>query len=103
MYTASGPWRTLKPLPGRIGLVSIDLAIQAGDMGALDAKEVAVTLSNRAAGIEPIRRSAIRINEAEWRVDDLTLPAAGTWTAKIDILVSDFDQITPEGRFLVGK
>lgn len=82
--------------PGRAGPVSISLAIQDGDFGALDAKTVTVTLTNPAAGIEPIRREARHIDGVVWRVDGLTLPVSGTWQAKVDILVTEFSQVTLE-------
>jgi copper transport protein len=82
--------------------LSVDLGIQAGDTGPLEAREVRVTLANNPAGIEPIRRPATRINETEWRVDNITIPVAGSWTVKVDILVSDF-QITIEGTVRVPQ
>ncbi len=85
--------------PGGPGPVAVSLAIQSGDFGLLDAKSVTLTLTNPAAGIEAIRREAKHLDGALWRIDDLILPAPGKWTAKIDILVTDFDQVTLEQSF----
>jgi copper transport protein len=87
--------------PGAAGPVAVSLAIQSGDFGLLDAKAVTLTLTNPAAGIEAIRREASHLDGALWRVDGLVLPAPGTWTARIDILVSDFDQVSLEQSFTV--
>lgn len=77
--------------PGHAGPVSIDITILTGDFGPLDAKELTVVLSNRLAGIEPIRRAAKKGADAVWRVDDLLVPVPGRWHLRLDILVSDFD------------
>jgi copper transport protein len=85
--------------PGRAGAVAISLSVLDGEFGPLPAKEVTVTLSNPAAGLEPIRKQAVQVDGAAWRVDGLTVPVAGRWSAKVDILVSDFDQITLQDAF----
>jgi copper transport protein len=80
--------------PGRAGPVSVSLAIQDGEFAELPAKAVTLTLSNPAAGIEPIRREARHLDGVIWRVDGLIVPAPGVWNAKVDILVSEFSQVT---------
>lgn len=87
--------------PGAAGPVAVSLAIQSGDFGLLDAKSVTLTLTNPAAGIEAIRREAMHLDGALWRVDGLVLPAPGAWTARVDILISDFDQVRLEQSFTV--
>jgi copper transport protein len=87
--------------PGRPGPVSVSLAIQDGDFGPLDAKAVTLTLSNPAAGIEPIKREAKHLDGVIWRVDDLVLPAPGTWQVRVDILVTEFSQVTLEAPLTV--
>lgn len=77
--------------PGKAGPVTVSTVIMTGDFGPLDAREVTLVFSNPSAGIEPIRRAAFKPGDGTWRVDDLVLPVAGTWTLRIDILVSDFD------------
>lgn len=87
---------TLTLMPGRAGPLSVEIALQTGDFGALAAKEVRATFGNAAAGIEPIRRPATETGGV-WRIDDLTLPVAGTWTVRLDVLVSDFETLRLEG------
>jgi copper transport protein len=67
-----------------------------GAFQALTAKEVTLVLANPAAGIEPMRRSAAHAGEANWRVDGLSVPVAGRWNVRVEILVSDFDKVTVE-------
>jgi copper transport protein len=87
--------------PGRVGPVSISLAIQDSAFGPLDAKAVTVSLSNPVAGIEPIRRAAVHLDGVIWRVDDLILPAPGVWQVKVDVLVTEFSQVTLEAPVTV--
>ncbi len=82
--------------PGRAGPVHASIVIMTGDFGPLDAKGVTLVLSNPAAGIEAIRREAKKPGDGTWRVDDLLLPIPGRWTARIDILVSDFELVKLE-------
>jgi copper transport protein len=76
--------------PGRAGPVTASIVVLTGDFGPLDAKEVTLVLSNSAAGIEPIRRKAAKSDDGSWRVDGLIIPVPGRWTARIDVLISDF-------------
>lgn len=80
--------------PGRAGLVRADIALMTGDFGALDAKEVRLTLENKAAGIEAISRAATKGDDAVWHVPQILVPAAGVWSVEVEILIDDFDQIT---------
>lgn len=77
--------------PGRTGPVTATIVVLTGDFGPLDAKEVTLVLSNPAAGIEPIGRKAAKSDDGSWRVDGLIIPVPGRWTARIDVLISDFE------------
>jgi copper transport protein len=77
--------------PGRAGPVDVSAIIMSGDFGPLAAKEVTLVFANPAAGIEPIRRPASNPGDGTWRIDGLLLPVAGTWTVRLDILISDFE------------
>ena len=87
---------TLTLTPGRAGPITVEVALATADFGALPAKEVRVTFANPAAGIEPIRRPATE-TEGVWRIDGLTLPVAGVWTVRLDVLVSDFETLRLDG------
>jgi copper transport protein len=77
--------------PGRAGPVAASIIVMTGDFGPLDAQEVTLVLSNPSAGIEPIRRKAAKAGDGSWRVDGLIIPVPGRWTARIDVLLSDFE------------
>ena len=78
--------------PGRAGPVTATIELMDGEANALQAKEVTLALSNPAAGIEPLRRSATRSGDGTWQIRDLTIPVAGRWTVRVDALISDFDK-----------
>ncbi|WP_192259206.1 copper resistance CopC/CopD family protein [Mesorhizobium caraganae] len=82
--------------PGHTGEVTASIVIMTGDFGPLDAKEVTLVLSKPDSGIEPIKRPATKPGDSSWRVDNLVIPVPGRWTARLDILVSDFDIVKIE-------
>jgi copper transport protein len=67
-----------------------------GEFGPLDAKAVTLVLSKPDSGIEPLKREATKPGDGTWRVDGLVIPVAGRWTARLDILISDFDMVQIE-------
>jgi copper transport protein len=73
-----------------------DLVILDGEFRPLAAKEVALVLANPSAGIEPMRRTALRGAEDVWRVADLRIPVMGRWTLRVEVLISDFDKAVIE-------
>ncbi len=87
--------------PGRVGAVDVSAIIMTGDFGPLEAKEVTFVFANPAAGIEPFRRAATRPGDGSWRADGVTLPLPGTWSVRIDILVSDFELIRLNGEIAI--
>ncbi len=87
--------------PGRVGAVDVSAIIMTGDFGPLEAKEVGFVFANSAAGIEPFRRAATRPGDGSWRADGVTLPLPGTWSVRIDILVSDFELIRLNGEIAI--
>lgn len=82
--------------PGRAGAVLAEIRLKREDLTPLPAREVRLTLSNKAAGIEPIVRPG-RQDDATWRIEGLVVPIPGRWEAEITVLVSDFDQIVLDG------
>lgn len=83
-------------IPGHAGPVSASITIMTGDFGPLDAKAVTLVLSKPDSGIEPLKREATKPGDGTWRVDGLVIPVAGRWSARLDILVSDFDMVQIE-------
>lgn len=82
--------------PGHVGPVAASIVIMTGDFGPLDAEQVTLVLSKPDSGIEPIKRAATKPGDGSWRVDDLVVPVPGRWTARLDILVSDFEMVKIE-------
>jgi copper transport protein len=83
---------------GRASLQVLD-----GEFQPLAVKEVTLVLANPSAGIEPMRRTATRAEEAgarpgpmNWRIEDLRIPVAGRWNVRVELLVSDFDKVMIE-------
>lgn len=77
--------------PGRAGPASVSIALLDDAFGPLAAKEVRLSIANRAAGIEAVERAAVRQPDGSWLVDGLTVPVAGRWSVELEILVSDFE------------
>lgn len=84
--------------PRATGVARASIVIMTGDFSGLDAKEVQLTLENRAAGIEAISRPATKGNDAIWRADNVPVPAGGRWDVRVEILVNDFEKITLDGQ-----
>jgi copper transport protein len=91
----------LSVTPGRAGPVTASIFVATGDLQPLEAMEVTLTLADPAAGIEPMRRTASRQGDGSWRVEGLTIPVAGRWSVRVDILVSDFDLVTLEDDLVI--
>ena len=72
------------------------LTVLDGEFRTLAVKEVTLVLANEAAGIEAIRRRAVREDVQAWRVDGIHVPLAGRWTVGVEVLVSDFERVTVE-------
>jgi copper transport protein len=84
--------------PGQAGLVRAEVIIMTGDFGGLDAKEVALTFENAAAGIESISRPAVKGADAIWRIEKFPIPRGGRWDVRVDILVNDFEKLRLDGQ-----
>jgi copper transport protein len=82
--------------PGHAGPVAASIVIMTGDFGPLDAQAVTLVLSKPDSGIEPLKRPAQKPGDGTWRVDNLVIPVPGRWTARLDILVSDFEIVKIE-------
>ena len=87
--------------PGRAGPVDVGAYLMTGDFGPLAAKEVTFVFSNPAAGIEPFKRPAESPGDGTWRVAGVVLPFPGTWTLRIDVLITDFDLVRLDGEIAI--
>ncbi|HET6521718.1 MAG TPA: CopD family protein, partial [Geminicoccaceae bacterium] len=88
----AGREATIEVAPaGRAGAAAVAVALARPDGTPLRPIEVTVSLSNRAAGIEPISRGAAETGPGAYRVDGLVL-APGPWTVRVEALVDDFEK-----------
>ena len=79
-----------------------------GAFQPLSAKEVTLVLASPASEIEPIRRRAQQTGDSTtfsstWRIDDLTIPVAGQWNLRVELLVNDFEKVTLEETVRLPK
>ncbi|CAH1679677.1 hypothetical protein BOSEA31B_14880 [Hyphomicrobiales bacterium] len=87
--------------PGRAGPVAVSVVLMDGEFGTLPAKELRLSLSNPAAGIEPIERIARLKAEGNWWVAEANLPVPGRWEVELEILVSDFEMRRAKGMVVI--
>lgn len=88
--------------PAGVGPVTASITLMAKDLSPLAAQEVTLVLANPQAGIEPIRRPATNTGDDAWQVDGVTIPTAGRWSVRLDVLIGDFEQARLEGSFEVA-
>lgn len=72
----AGPWR--------IQVISIDGV-------PLNPQRVVLTLSNPAAGLDPVDHDTVRQADGRWRVDLAALPTGGQWHVEVRVFTSNFD------------
>jgi copper transport protein len=91
----------IEPVRARGAAVNIEILDHA--FQPLAVKEVAILLSNAAAGIEPVRSHAVSVGTPNWRIDDLRIPLAGRWTLRVEVLISDFEKEVLEDDVLLPR
>lgn len=62
----------------------------------LHAREVVVLLDSPESGLEAVKRVARKGANGTWSITGFSLPNAGRWRLRIDVLVSDFEKIRLE-------
>jgi copper transport protein len=86
----------MEPKRGR-GL-DVDVQVLDHEMRPLQAQELTLVLVDPAGRIEPIRRRASDSGDGIWHIENLTVPIAGIWRLRIDVLINDFEKETVEDR-----
>jgi copper transport protein len=89
-------------LPGRVGQNEILIQITDRRMTPIAVEGVTVSLTDAAAGVEPIVRTATKASGTIWRVDGLTIPLGGEWTIKVQALLSEFQEADLTAAVVVG-
>jgi len=82
------------------GRMDIQPMTMEGD--ALDPKKISVMLGLPDLGVEPFSRQATRQPDGIWSIEDLVLPVRGAWMIRVNLLVSDFEQVTVAGVLETG-
>ncbi|HWV20987.1 MAG TPA: copper resistance protein CopC [Devosia sp.] len=82
--------------PGSAGPVGIEIMVSDIEHIPKEVLGVTFIMSSPEIGIEPIQRVATETGGI-WRVDDLTIPVAGTWQLETEIRVSRFELARPRG------
>ncbi len=77
---------------------SLRLTLSDAKSAPLPSRDVNVSFSSSRPGIEPLLRQARRLGPGQWEIPSLRLPAAGPWSLRIDIFISDFDRIRLQGE-----
>ena len=76
----------------RSGINGARIQLRNSAGGPLQAQQVTFIAANPSAGVEPIRRNAEATGPGTWQVDNLLLVPSGSWSIRIDALVSDFEK-----------
>ncbi|MER6350022.1 copper resistance CopC/CopD family protein [Streptomyces sp. NPDC001595] len=79
--------------PARTGENSVQAVVFAPDGGLVTVPELRLSLTLDAQDIGPID-ARLADRGGYWATDTLDLPVAGTWTMKVTVRVSEFDQVT---------
>jgi copper transport protein len=75
--------------PGRAGPNAVSLVLMTGDFGPLDARAVRVTFSRPGDPGPAVAGDAVRQPDGTWAARALSLPLAGRWTLRVDIVPQD--------------
>lgn len=89
--------------PGRTGANELAIVLQTGRFTPFAAREVTASWTQPEAGMAPIERKATLGPNDIWRVADLPLVVPGRWQVTIEILVTDFEQISLEDTIEVPR
>lgn len=80
--------------PGRVGPVEVAPGFQTGDFAELVPQEVEIVFAQPAAGIQPIRLTALPGGDGLWHVGPVTLPRPGDWGVTLRLFVPDLGTVT---------
>lgn len=78
--------------PARAGPVKVVIEPKTPDLVPLAVKEVTISLAADAGGMEPLRREARLVSGNKWEIEGLTIPTAGRWRVRIELLIDDFER-----------
>lgn len=88
--------------PARTGTNRLALTLAGPDGSPLASPEVWIALSHAEAGVAGVLRRLEQVGPGSYAYEGPELVVPGKWTARIDVLVGDFDQRTFPLEFQVG-
>lgn len=88
-------------MPGHPGDVDVTIRLMNDDFTPLAALSVTFTLSNAAAGAQPQSHTAKLIAAGSWRIEGLTIPAAGRWEVAVEIDLDGRRKLSLDGPLLI--
>jgi copper transport protein len=88
---ANGMRAVLTIAPGRVGRNAMTVELDDGRGQTVDAADVEIDVSNRDAGIEPMRRRMQRTAPGQYRYEGSELAFAGAWAIEVRARMDDFD------------
>jgi copper transport protein len=89
---ARGLVATVEVSPGAAGRNTMTVSLSDAAGKPLAPLEVTASLSNPAAGIEPLEREMTQAGDGLFRHEGPEFAVAGGWTVRIDALIGDFDK-----------
>jgi copper transport protein len=82
--------------------MTASIAIMPEGPEPFEPSEVTLVVVKADSGLEAISRPAHKMSDGTWQVEDLVIPLAGEWSARLKILVGDFEKIRLEAPVEIG-
>lgn len=79
----------------------VEVAVATSEFDVLDPKELSLKLSSKSASIASFEVNLARKAAGLWTAEGILLPNVGEWDIRLEILVTDFDLATLEGKLAV--
>ncbi len=90
-------------VPAKPGSNGVRLHLQDEDGKPVSTREVTMNWELSAAGVAPLRRTLTTYGPGFSGVDDMTLPLAGRWSLRLEVLIDDFDKRTFQTEVSIGE
>ncbi|HTN61656.1 MAG TPA: copper resistance protein CopC [Devosia sp.] len=87
---------------GRVGEMDAQIAIETALGEPLSPKSVKLSLEPENGLISPIVRAASPTPKGEWRIEELNVPFADTWSVTVQVRVTDFELSKLTGVVEIG-
>lgn len=86
----------------RVGAMDVQIAIETAMGEPLSPKSVKLSLEPENWLLSPIVRVASTTPKGEWRIEDLEVPVADTWSVTVQVRVTDFELSKLTGVVEIG-